>query len=77
MTGYPDTAWNGATDEAIVIRSSHPEPAVRKATDAALAWLASDRAPYTFNVFSATEVGIDGELNLEAMIVAALKGLRS
>lgn len=74
--GYMASLGSRSEDPCPLIRSNHPEPAVRRAADSALAWLTTTAAPYTFNVFSANEVGIDGELNLEAMIVAALKGLR-
>ena len=66
--GYPD-------DDG-PIRSEHPEPAIRAMADAGLAYLAEASTPYTYNVFSADEVGVDGYLDLEALAAAMLKGLR-
>ena len=69
MTGYPD--GDGP------IRSSHPEPAIRAMADAGLAFLAESGPgrPYTFNVFSADDVGVDGTLDLEALAAAMLRAL--
>lgn len=69
----PDMGYQ--TDKELV-RSEHPDASVRVMTDAALGYLASDDAPYTFHAFSADSIGIDGHLNVEAMAQAMLAALK-
>lgn len=64
VLGYPN-GFKGP-DEPDRIVSEDREAAVRLISDAILGYFAQG-GPYTFNVFSAREVGVDGTLNADEL----------